>query len=91
MAHGKASALDTELAAALADAFENFRRGPARALVLVGSGTIFSAGVDLFRVTKGGAAYLDTFLPALCRVIHKLLASKERTRRNSCWSAAAMS
>jgi enoyl-CoA hydratase len=72
MAHGKASALDTEFARALAEAFEEFQRGPARALVLTGSGSIFSAGVDLFRVTKEGAPYLDAFLPALSRAIRSL-------------------
>jgi enoyl-CoA hydratase len=72
MAHGKASAMDTEFASALADACEDFRRGSPRALVLTGTGGIFSAGVDLFRVTKGGAAYLDSFLPALSRMIRSL-------------------
>jgi len=72
MAHGKASALDTELALALAGACEEIQRGAARALVLTGIGSIFSAGVDLFRVTGGGATYLDSFLPALSRLIRRL-------------------
>jgi enoyl-CoA hydratase len=72
MAHGKASALDTELSLALAEAFEGLSQARARAVVLTGTGTIFSAGVDLFRVTSGGARYLDEFLPALSRMIRSL-------------------
>jgi hypothetical protein len=32
--------------------------------VLTGTGSIFSAGVDLFRVLEGGRAYLEQFPPA---------------------------
>lgn len=60
--HGKVNALDLalarELCRVLADA------DPERVLVLTGNGSVFSAGVDLFAVLDGGAAYLDEFLPA---------------------------
>lgn len=63
MRHGKVNALDLELlqaiTAALAAADEH------AAVVLTGTGTAFSAGVDLQRVAAGGPAYLQEFLPAL--------------------------
>ncbi len=73
LAHGKASALDTELLAALAaelDAVE--KSGTLDGIVLTGTGAIFSAGVDLFRVLEGGPAYLDAFLPTLDRSLRRL-------------------
>jgi enoyl-CoA hydratase len=72
MAHGKANALDLELCEALAAAVEAERRASARALVLVGQGSIFSAGVDLVRVLEGGAGYVRGFLPALERALRAL-------------------
>lgn len=69
--HGKASALDTELLDALADAVEGLKG----AAVLTGTGSIFCAGVDLFRVVEGGAPYLETFAPALQRSFRALFDS----------------
>lgn len=68
MQHGKASALDIEFCEALAARFAALRGEPARAIVLTGTGSIFSAGVDLKRVSAGGADYVRQFLP----VLHKL-------------------
>ena len=65
LAHGKASALDVELLEALIDELERIKKSDARAVVLTGTGTIFSAGVDLFRLTQGGPAYVEQFLPLL--------------------------
>ena len=69
MAHGKANALDLELLEALSRAFEHERRASREPLVLTGSGRIFSAGVDLFRILSGGRAYIERFLPALDEAI----------------------
>src|SRR5262245_60635855 len=73
LAHGKASALDVKLLDALlrelAGAAEDVR-----AVVLTGTGSIFSAGVDLFRLTQGGADYVHRFLPALSRLLQALFA-----------------
>lgn len=68
--HGKANALDLELAEALADRLESLRgEHGTRALVLTGTGTIFSAGVDLFRVLEEDEEYVDAFLSSLGRLL----------------------
>ena len=65
MAHGKVSALDVDFCNALVASLNDIARGPTRALVLTGTGSTFSAGVDLFRVLNEGSAYLQRFLTAL--------------------------
>jgi enoyl-CoA hydratase len=65
------SALDTELLDALARELDGAALD-VRALVLTGSGSIFSAGVDLFRITQGGADYVRLFLPLLSRFLRML-------------------
>lgn len=71
--HKKANALDVELLAAL-EAELLAAEAAGQAVVLTGSGSIFSAGVDLFRVLNGGDAYLAGFLPALDGALRRLLA-----------------
>jgi enoyl-CoA hydratase len=63
LAHGKASAMDVELC----EAFTGELRAAtdARAVILTGTGSIFSAGVDLFRMTSEGAPYVERFFPVL--------------------------
>ncbi|KZB86669.1 enoyl-CoA hydratase/isomerase family protein [Amycolatopsis regifaucium] len=63
--HGKANTLDTEFCRELIVRLEDVQLGGYRGVVLTGSGSIFSAGVDLRRVHDGGAAYIEDFLPAL--------------------------
>jgi enoyl-CoA hydratase len=65
MAHGKANAMSIEFCAGLYQRLEEFRTSAARALVLTGTGGIFSAGVDLLRLSEGGAPYTRQFLPVL--------------------------
>lgn len=81
MEHGKVQALDAELMEQLSEALDETLgetsapdesageggAGPARAVVLTGTGKAFSAGVDLFRVVEGGRDYVESFLPALTR------------------------
>lgn len=74
MDHGKANALDTELLEALDGAFRELEETAPGAVVLTGTGAIFSAGVDLFRVLEERAGYLDTFLPTLSRGVRRLFA-----------------
>ena len=73
MAHGKVSAIDLELCAALVAEFEQVAASPATALVLTGTGSTFSAGVDLFRVLQGRSEYLEHFLPAMGTLFRTVL------------------
>ena len=68
MRHGKANALDIEFCEGLTTRFAALREGNAKAVVLTGQGGIFSAGVDLRRLSEGGADYIRQFLPALHRL-----------------------
>jgi len=68
--HGKASAIDVELFEALRDQLDAC--ADARAVVLTGTGSIFCAGVDLFRLVDGGAEYVRRFFPLLRDVIRQL-------------------
>jgi enoyl-CoA hydratase len=70
LAHGKVSAMDLELCEELRRQLDASRH--ARALILTGTGSSFSAGVDLFRLIDGGAAYLERFWPALSGVLDTL-------------------
>jgi enoyl-CoA hydratase/carnithine racemase len=66
--HGKANAFDIEFCDALATRFLALRLAETKAVVLTGTGKIFSAGVDLKRLSEGGAAYVRDFLPHLHRL-----------------------
>lgn len=72
LAQGKASAMDVELLEALGRELD--ARGEARAVVFTGTGSIFSAGVDLFRIVDGGAEYVDRFVPLLSTFVRALFA-----------------
>lgn len=72
MAHGKANAMDLELCSDLSAALRQL--SGARAVVLTGTGSIFCAGVDLFRVTNEGAGYVEQFFPALIDTLTELFA-----------------
>lgn len=61
--HGKVNAMDLELLRAITEAVRGLDES--RAVVLTGTGSAFSAGVDLQRMVAGGAAYARAFLPAL--------------------------
>jgi enoyl-CoA hydratase len=65
MAHGKANAMSIEFCRALTARLNELLAAPARAVVLTGTGRIFSAGVDLPRLIEGGVPYVREFLPAL--------------------------
>jgi enoyl-CoA hydratase len=68
MAYGKANALDLEFCAALVAEFGKLKNSDAHAVILTGQAKIFSAGVDLRRLSDGGADYIRKFLPALHRL-----------------------
>lgn len=70
--HGKANALDLELANGIDDVFRELESSDVEAVVLTGRGSIFSAGVDLFRLLEGGPSYVGEFLPALERMLRRV-------------------
>jgi enoyl-CoA hydratase len=65
MTHGRANAMDLEFCRGLNAQRHACQQSEARALVITGQGTIFSAGVDLPRLVDGGAVYAREFLPAM--------------------------
>jgi enoyl-CoA hydratase len=71
--HGKVQALDLELCGEIERAFTGVAEDDdVRAIVLTGTGSSFSAGVDLRRVLQGGPDYVDQFLPAMDRAFEAL-------------------
>jgi enoyl-CoA hydratase len=66
--HGKANALDIELCQALTKCFGNLAGSDARAVVVTGQGEMFSAGVDLKRLSSSGAQYVREFVPWIGRL-----------------------
>ena len=66
MAHEPANVLTVEFADALAAEFDRARgEDSVRAVVLTGTGSAFSAGVELFRVVDEGPRYIDALLESL--------------------------
>ena len=61
--HGKVNALDLELLQEITTVMRDL--DPDRAVVVTGSGNVFSAGVDLRRIVAGGRSYVREFIPAL--------------------------
>jgi enoyl-CoA hydratase len=66
--HGKANALDIELCQGLVKCFGDLAGSDARAVVVTGQGQMFSAGVDLLRLSSGGARYAREFVPWIHRL-----------------------
>lgn len=73
LAHGKVSALDIELGEALITELKAADSPAVRAVVLTGTGSSFSAGVDLVRLVKDGPAYGKRFLPVLDTMLRDAL------------------
>jgi enoyl-CoA hydratase len=69
MADGKANTMSIDFCEAMTQRFEEVRISSARAVVITGSGRIFSAGVDLLRLLEGGRPYIRKFLPALSTML----------------------
>jgi enoyl-CoA hydratase len=72
MQHGKVNALDTEFCEAVMARFKELAASDAKAVVLTGQGKVFSAGVDLIRLSEGGEGYIRQFLPALHKLFEAL-------------------
>ena len=69
MASGKANAMSLEFCELLTARFEELKRSDAPAVVITGSGRIFSAGADLLKLVDGGSSYVGKFLPALSTML----------------------
>ena len=65
MAHGKVNAFDPELMGGLIDQLAALEEADTSAVVLTGTGRVFSAGVDLRGLTGGGPGYVKKLLPLL--------------------------
>ena len=65
LAHGKVSAMDIELGESFMREMHDAATAPIRAVIVTGTGSSFSAGVDLFRVVNDGPEYGRRFLPVL--------------------------
>lgn len=73
LAHGKVSAMDIELAQAFTAEMTAAMDPSVRAVIVTGTGSSFSAGVDLFRILKDGPGYARRFLPVLDEFLHAAL------------------
>jgi enoyl-CoA hydratase len=65
LSSGRVNALDVELLEEITAAIHELQGSGAAALVVTGTGRVFSAGVDLNRVLQGGADYIDRLIPAI--------------------------
>ena len=74
MTHGKANALDVEFCRALSAQVHACQQSAAGALVITGQGKMFSAGVDLLRMSDGGAPYIHDFLSVMNHTFQTLFA-----------------
>ena len=73
LAHGKVSALDIELGQAFIAELKAAADDAVGAVVVTGSGSSFSAGVDLFRLIKDGPSYGERFLTVLDTMLRNTL------------------
>ena len=65
LAHGKVNALDVEFLRAIEDCFDELKAVPPKAVVLTGTASAFSAGVDLARLLVGDQEYASALIAAL--------------------------
>jgi enoyl-CoA hydratase len=72
--HGNVQAMDLDLMTAFSETLDELRSLRPGAVILTGTGSTFSAGVDLPRLLEGGTDYVKKFVPALCSAVQKLFA-----------------
>ncbi len=69
--HGKVNAFDLELMRRWIDEITLLERAETSAVVLTGTGSVFSAGVDLRQLIAGGREYVQEFVPLLGDMLFK--------------------
>lgn len=74
MRHGKVNALDVELLLAITEAVRDVEASDARAMVLTGTGHVFSAGANLVRVLAEDEAFVRGSLPVMSETFRTLFA-----------------
>ena len=72
MVAGKGNALNLEFTQALDERAQELERGPAKAVVLTGQGSVFGAGVDLPALVSGGPDYVRRFVPVMVATFERL-------------------
>lgn len=65
LGHGKVNAFDIELMRGWVAELARLEQADTSAVVLTGTGSVFSAGVELRRLTTGGRDYVKAFLPLM--------------------------
>src|SRR6185295_12866499 len=72
MARGKGNSLDLEFSGRLDEALRDIEKGPARAAVITGQGSVFGAGVDLQAILTGGRDYVRSFVAQMGPAFERL-------------------
>ncbi len=73
LAHGKVNAFDLEFLEGWTGQLRSLAGDDTTAVVVTGTGSVFSAGVDLRRLTAGGRDYVRAFLPLMAEAFHETL------------------
>lgn len=75
LAHGKASPMDIDLLQAIGEALDAADQAEnVDAIVITGTASVFSAGVDLKQILDGGKEYAYRFIPLLDETLEKAFA-----------------
>ena len=69
--HGKVNAFDLELMRRWIDEITLLERAETSAVLMTGTGSVFSAGVDLRQLIAGGREYVQEFVPLLGDMLFK--------------------
>ena len=70
--HGKANAIDLDFLHQFRGTLEDLKESTIESVVLVGTGSIFSAGIDLRQLLAGGSEYIKTLVPAFSGALEQL-------------------
>lgn len=77
--HGPVNALDIELLTAIPDALDAAEEASAKAIVITGMGSTFSAGADLLRLLEEGGSYVEAARPHASRTFERMFTCETPT------------